>query len=596
MRVAPTNWNTLFANTSGVHITEYKLVINNITYYSDNMQSRPIITKPLLDEPTIGRVCSATMTVAIRPIENTTIPKAARVLAYCRLTSQDGSITTDWKLIGKFNISSRSGTKILTLKCRDDMIKAGQTYLDKADPTLNWPVQQSVVVNDIARIMGVSLDDRTVIHTGTDYRAQSPGTEALISEVLSYIGVCNGGNWIITEEGKLRLIPFASPSRTAQQALGTAHNGYIEDGIDTVVSRVTLTDKEDKTYTAGDDTGIEITGYSPYANQTVTDALLTALSGAVYRPFRAETARINPLLELGDTVSITDNDGNTRYAVLNSITVKCNMGYTATIESQAENDAEEEIPYQTAQELQTARSIRADRTYYGASLNRGEGLVIRKLQGDTETAKVVFNADEMSFYQGSRKILYYDAQTGHWRMSGSVEIETLNDTNITTISDINGRTITIEETVDGITVTDPQTGQTLIDGGAIVTDNLYLNRLFPRSASSGSITDSYVEMQENGLNFILGQSESIGIGYYSASVPLPYMIFGAGSSPRTDGLGMIKKYANGIWIGDTVDRDKSEITRGTGLFVDTNSRKLYKYFNGVAAELADTSNVVAVFG
>lgn len=596
MRIAPTNWNTLFADTSGTHITEYKLVINNVTYYSENMQSRPIITKPLLDGPAIGRVCSATMTVAIRPIANTTIPKAARVLVYSRLTSQDGATVTDWVLIGKFNISSRSGTKILTLRCRDDMIKAGQTYLDKADSTLNWPVQQSVVVNDIARIMGVSLDDRTVIHTGTDYRAQSPGTEALISEVLSYIGVCNGGSWIITEEGKLRLVPLASPSATAQQALGTAHNGYLEEGIDAVISRVTLTDKEDESYTAGDDTGIEITAYSPYANQNVTDALLTALSGVIYRPFHIDVARINPLLELGDTVSATDKEGNTRYIVLNSITVKCSMGYTATLESQAENDAEEEVPYQTAQELQTARSIRADRTYYGASLNRGEGLVIRKLQGDTETAKVVFNADEMSFYQGSRKILYYDAQTGHWRMSGSVEIETLNDTNITTISDINGRTITIEETVDGITVTDPQTGQTLIDGGAIVTDNLYLNRLFPRSASSGDIADSYVEMQENGLNFILGQSESIGIGYYSSSVPLPYMVFGAGSSPRTDGLGMIKRYANGIWIGDTVDRDKSEITRGTGLFVDTNSRKLYKYYNGVAAELADTSNVVAVFG
>ena len=591
MRIAPTNWNTLFSNASGVHITEYKLVINNITYYSENMQSRPIITRPLLDEPTIGRVCSATMTVAIRPIANTTIPKAARVLAYCRLTSQDGATTTDWTLIGKFNISSRSGTKILTLNCRDDMILAGQTYLDKSSLT-GWPVQQSLVVNDIASIMGVSLDDRTVIQTGTAYRAQSPGTEALISEVLSYIGVCNGGNWIITEEGKLRLVPFASPSATAQQMLGTAHNGYIEEGIDAVVSRVTLTDQEDETYTAGDDTGIEITAYSPYANQTVTDALLTALSGVVYRPFHIDVARINPLLELGDTISVTDNDGNTRYVVLHSITTKCNMGYTSTLESKAENDAEEEIPYQTAQELQSARSIRADRTYYGASLNRGEGLVIRKLTGDTETAKVIFNADEMSFYQGSRKILYFDATTGHWKMSGSIEIETLNSSNITTISDINGRTITIEETVDGITVTDPQTGQTLIDGGSIVTDNLYLNRLFPQSGS----TDSYVEMQDNGLNFILGQTETIGIGYYSSSVPLPYMIFGAGSSPRTDGLGMIKKYANGIWIGDTVDRDKSAITSGTGLFVDTNSRKLYKYFNGVAAELADTSNVVAVFG
>lgn len=588
MRISPTNWDVLFADT---HTAEYRLVINGVSYYSENMQSVPVITKPLLEKPTIGRVCSATLTVAIRPIENVTIPKAARVLAYSRLVSKDGETSTDWVLIGKFNVSSRSGAKIINLNCRDDMILAGQTYLDKSSLT-GWPVQQSIVVNDIARIMGVELDDRTIIHTGTNYRASTPDTDALISEVLGFIAVCNGGNWIITDEGKLRLIPFASPSATSQQALDTSHGGYTETGIDTIVSRVTLTDREDETYTAGNDTGYEITAYSPYANQAVADDLLTALAGVIYRPYRIDLARINPLLELGDTISATDSDGNTFNVILNSVTVSCNIGYVATLESAAEDNAEEEIPYQTAQELQSARSVRADRSYYGASLNRGEGLVIRKLQGDTETAKVVFNADEMAFYQGSRQILYFDAESGHWKMSGSIEIETLNSSNITTISDINGRTLTIEETVDGITVTDPLTGQTLIDGGSIETDNLYLNRLFPRSGG----TDSYVEMQDNGLNFILGQSETIGIGYYSSSVPLPYMVFGAGSSPKKDGLGMIKKYANGIWIGDTVDRDKDEITKGTGLFVDTNSRKIYKYYNGISAELADTSNVVAVFG
>jgi hypothetical protein len=59
---------------------------------------------------------------------------------------------------------------------------------------------------------------------------------------------------------------------------------------------------------------------------------------------------------------------------------------------------------------------------------------------------------------------------------------------------------------------------------------------------------------------------------------------------------MIKRYPNGIWIGDSADREESEITHGTGLFVNTTTHKIYKYFNGTSAELADTSNVVAVFG
>lgn len=588
MRVAPTNWAATLAE---IHKTEYYVNINGINYFSDNMLSAPIINRPLLDKPAIGRVCSATMTVTVRPISD--IPKAAVLQVYCRLVSKESEKVTDWLLIGRFFVSSRkcSGNGAVTLNCRDAMIMAGQTYLDKTSLT-GWPIQQSIVVNDIVSIMGVRLDDRTFLKTGTNYRASTPDTDALISEVLAHIAVCNGGNWIITEEGKLRLMPLASPTEHPRQALSATHSGFTLEGIDAVISRVTLTDREDETYTEGNENGYELIAYSPYASQAVVDDLYATLADVVYRPYRLNIARIDPLLELGDTISAVDGEGNTYNIVINSAQITCNVDYTATLESKGEDDNEEEIPYKTAQELQAARSVRADRTYYGASLNRGEGLVIRKLQGDTEKAKVIFNADEMAFYQGSRQVLYFDAESGHWKMSGTIEIETLNSSNTTTISDINGRTLTIEETVDGITVTDPQTGQTLIDGGMIVTDDLLLNRLFSKSGS----TDSYVEMQDNGLNFILGQSETIGIGYYSSSVPLPYMIFGAGSSPKKDGLGMIKKYANGIWIGDTVDRDKGEITKGTGLFVDTNSRKIYKYFNGISAELADTSNVVAVFG
>lgn len=599
MRSAPANWNALFGVA---HKTEYKLTINGVDYYSDDMQGNPIITRPLLDKPAIGRVCSATMTVTIRPVAGVDIPKAAAVSAYVRLVSKDGLTTTAWVSIGKFNISSRSGKTNIALTLRDDMIKAGQTYLDKTSIS-NWPVQQSAVVDDIAAIMGVTVDSRTVLKTGSSYRANIPDSDMLISEVLSYIAVCNGGNWIITEEGKLRLIPLASPAVSAVQALGTAHNGYTEAGIDVVISRVTLTDAADQTYTAGNDTGYEVVGFSPYADQTVANNLLLDLSEAIYRPYRIETARINPLIELGDTVSAKKKDGTTVFVALDSATISCNVEYTAVLEAKAEQDGEEEFPYQTAQELQAARSIRSDRTYYGTSLNRASGLVIRKMQGDTERAKVTFNADEMAFYQGNTQVLFFDAVNGKWKISADMEVMVKNADGSTTglnvlaqgltasVSDVNGRTLALELTVDGLTITDPQTGQTLINGGSIYTDNLFLNRLFSRNG-----TNSYIEMLDNGLNFILNQAETIGIGYYSSNVPLPYMIFGAGSNPQSAAVGMIKKYSNGIWIGDAADRYTSAITTGTGIFVDTNTRKIYKYVNGIGVEFADTSNVIAVFG
>ena len=621
MRTAPTDWAALFAAS---HKVEYKLNIDGVDYLGENLQGNPVISKPLLDKPAIGRVCSATMKAVIRPIDGVTIPKAARVYCYCRLVSADGNTATDWIKQGCFYVSSRSGKTNITLNMRDDMVKAGQTYFDKSALS-DWPKQQDLVVEDIAEIMGVEIDSRTVLNTGSSYRVNYIASDTLISEVLSYIAASNGGNWIMSEEGSLRLVPLESPKdeSNADMDLGMAHNGFTDSGIAITVSRITMTDDNDETYTAGDDTGYEITFDNPLADQTVVDAVYEKLNGITYTPYRVTSARIDPLLELADTVAVTKKDGSTVCVWLAAVDVSCNIGYTCTLEAQAEQDAEEEFPYKTASELRESRSVRTNKSYYGTSLNKAEGLVIRRIKDNVEQARVTFNADEMAFYQGNTPVLYFDATEQIWRMSASVEIEvTDSDGETTTLSvlasglsaevtdlqkgysslqqsademslqiqDVSGQYIEIKATVDGFTVTD-ENGKTLINGGSITTDNLFLSRLFSQDS-----TNSYVEMLENGLNFILNKSTSIGIGYYSADRTQPYMIFGAGATPDTDTAGMIKKYSDGIWIGDSADRNVETITNGTGIFVDTVNQTIYKYVKGYGVALADTSNVVAVFG
>lgn len=621
MRTAPTNWDVLF---SAPHRVEYKLNIDGVDYAGENLQGNPVISKPLLDKPAIGRVCSATMKAVIRPIDGVTIPKAARTYCYCRLVSQDGNTVTEWVKQGCFYVSSRSGKTNITLNMRDDMVKAGQTYFDKA-ALYDWPKQQDLVVADIARIMGVEIDNRTILSTGSSYRVNYLASDTLISEVLSYIAASNGGNWMMTEEGRLRLVPLESPKAegSADTALGMAHNGYTDTGVAITISRVTMTSDNDETYTAGDDTGYEIAFDNPLTDQTVVDDVYKKLSGVKYIPYRVNSARINPLVELADTVAITKKDGSVVCVWLAAMDVSCNIGYTCTLEAQAEQDVEEEFPYKTASELRESRSVRTNKSYFGTSLNKAEGLVIRRIKNNAEEARVTFNADEMAFYQGNTPVLYFDAVEQTWRMSASVEIEvTDSDGETTTLSvlanglssevvdlqkgfsslqqsademsvqiqDVSGQYIEIKATVDGFTVTD-ENGKTLINGGSITTDNLFLSRLFSQNS-----TNSYVEMLENGLNFILNNSTSIGIGYYSADRTQPYMIFGAGATPNTDTAGMIKKYADGIWIGDSADRNTEEITKGTGIFIDTTTQTIYKYVKGFGVALADTSNVVAVFG
>lgn len=622
MQTAPANWATIFA---APHKTEYKFIIGDKEYLGDRIRGIPSITKPLLEKPAIGRVCSATMSVTVQPYSDAPIPKAARVKAYCRLVTTDGNSSTDWVPQGCFYVTSRIARTTLNLSLRDDMIKAGQTYFDKAHWS-EWPQQQSEVAADIASIMGVEIDSRTVLATGAAYQVPYLGSDVLMSEVLALIGASNGGNWIMTDAGKLRLIPLTSPKAVsaADADIGSNCKKYTEDGVAVKISRVTLADgTTGNTYTAGDDTGYELTFDHDNASQLLANNVLAVVNGAEYNPYNLQGAYLNPLVELGDTVSVTLADGSKTALLVGSIKLSCNVGYVASLQLDAEQDAEEEFPYQSAAELREKRTVRTNQAYYGATISKADGIIIRRIKNDTEEAKVTFNADEMAFYQGDTQVLFFDPVARIWKMSAAVQIDVEDeDGNITslkalasglasdvtdlqtgysnlqqtaeglttTIQSINGKYIEIKQTVDGVTVTNEQ-GETLINGGSIYTDNLYLSRLFSKDSF-----DSYIQMLDNGLNFVLGQSETIGIGYYSADKPQPYMIFGAGSKPGSKAPGMVKKYADGIWIGDSADRDKSEITSGTGIFVNTSTQTIYKYTNGIGVALADTSNVTAVFG
>ena len=94
------------------------------------------------------------------------------------------------------------------------MLKANQPYLSDGDGFAGWPKTMVSVVEEIAYRIGVGIDPRTKIKTGADYVVPYPSGKTMI-QVLGDIGACHGGNWIITEENLLRLVPLiSSPDET----------------------------------------------------------------------------------------------------------------------------------------------------------------------------------------------------------------------------------------------------------------------------------------------------------------------------------------------------------------------------------------------
>lgn len=94
MQKRPPNWAELF---SSAHKTEYRFVIDGDVYQGNDLKGTPTITKPLLNKPGIGSVCTGSLSLTLYPHTTVNaIPKAALVEVYCRLTSPDGSTVTDW--------------------------------------------------------------------------------------------------------------------------------------------------------------------------------------------------------------------------------------------------------------------------------------------------------------------------------------------------------------------------------------------------------------------------------------------------------------------------------------------------------------------
>lgn len=136
------------------------------------------------------------------------IPKAAEIKVFLRY--KYGNQVSEWVPKGVFFISTRQKNKITgaySFTAFDAMLKAEDTWLDNSHAAVNWPMPAADAVSDIAEKMGVAVDPRTSLTTS--FPVEFPVGEAgdySMREVLSYIAVSNAGNWVITDEGKLRLL------------------------------------------------------------------------------------------------------------------------------------------------------------------------------------------------------------------------------------------------------------------------------------------------------------------------------------------------------------------------------------------------------
>ncbi len=490
--------------------------------------SAPMIDRALMSSPlSVGNCNSATLALSI--LTDDEIKSTSPIVIQGRVT--DGISFSEWKPFGTFFINQRdtSYEGLVTVSCYDALLKASQSYVNSSSSTANWPKPMKEVVSEVAYRIGVSVDSRTVINTGEDYMVPFP-TGLTMLQVLGYIGACHGGNWIITEENKLRLVPLVtSPDETffvidydyEKVQTDDGHNlihdiqtvfnavlpmespglinvpavlGQITTGTPVTVTGVSMEDS-DNSYTAGDNSGTVITlGQNPYATHAICDALLALYGGLVYSPYTASNAVYDPATELGDQVKI----GDKVFSVIMAETLTLDLGFRANISAPNSEELSDEYPYlsevqkmrQTAAELNAAIEAASEQLSEAAEsvggnldsmqqvltaeINRASGVeaeLSKRIEDEEKRASAAekTNADNITVV-GGRVTSLEDTSKAH-----NTRIETLEATASAASGDVSGlttRIATAEQSIAAIQQkdetqdTDIATVQSLVSGHA----------------------------------------------------------------------------------------------------------------------------------
>ena len=416
-------YKTIFADAN--HTVEWKITVNGNDYTGDKIAAdavRPRLPRKLFAgmQPAVGECLAAQFSCAIYEASSV-VPRMATVVPAYRLVL--GQDVSEWVTLGTFYIDTRSVDKAsgaLMLTCFDRMLVAdgagGKSYAELTGFS-TWPQAQTAVANEIATIMGITVDARTGIGTGAGYMVDYPN-DLSMREVLGYIGAANAGNWTITPENKLRLVPLTGGTDTLN--VGAAAAGLRTAPALAAWSGVTVWYGDEEAYQAGDDTGRRLTLDCPWATQATANGILAAITGKAYQPYTADGAIIDLALELGDVVTAgLPND--TVSGPVFSIRISGSALEQADIEAPGEDEIDHEYPYVDYVDRSLKRKVTLGQSYYGTEISREKGLYISRSDGKSDVA---LNSDLMVFRGLVDGVMvdqiYFDPVSGRYIFNGSL--------------------------------------------------------------------------------------------------------------------------------------------------------------------------------
>lgn len=318
------------------HRSECKAIINGVEYTDADLVS--VFVQAQLfgrEAPSVGNTVARMVKIEMLAPEQT-IPTQSRIELYARIRS--GNDVSEWIPKGVYFVDTRStsktrdnGSLTLVLEGYDAMLKGEQIYAS----TGTFPKTDAALLTELCGLIGVTSN----YTPSRGYSIDKPN-EYSVRELLGFIAAANGGNFVISDDGKLEFIPLNAGTATATEIeAATLDAGDMLNPI----TKVTLHKMDGNKFTAGTATGRNLNVDCPFATQSMATNILSVVNGYAYQPFSALQSLIDPSLEMGDKVTV---NGVTSRIYQQDIDI--GYGFSATLGAMEEKEIDHNYQFKSS--------------------------------------------------------------------------------------------------------------------------------------------------------------------------------------------------------------------------------------------------------
>lgn len=283
----------------------------------------------IINGPSIGNTCSTECDITIMET-SLNWPRMAEFEVKIQIASINDEQVSEWISMGTFVTDERSKTVSgdLQIIAYDKMLETEQSWTDKITFPSQWPVTAKTWCDLVEAANLVEFDTRNVIDDTVAFIGLD--TTSTIRDKLKDIAAAHGGNFVVTADGKLRLIPFTNSviyndsaiagvaiagiaivgktsGSTNYQDIGAEMRSFSHSTSLSAVTGIELSTPFGIKTNAGTDSGYVLKGKCNFSDSDgLGELCLSKVNGYIYRAFEAEKAYLDPVCEPGDLLIYND--------------------------------------------------------------------------------------------------------------------------------------------------------------------------------------------------------------------------------------------------------------------------------------------------